>query len=84
MDIIRSKLDKWYEQCEFAVGLHKKAGHNTSETEKTVIFWQGVCAGGVMMLSHILPSDLYDEYLSYSDELSEKMYTLLEPFERID
>ena len=78
MDIIRCKLDKWYEQCEFAVGVHKKANHDISEAEKTIIFYQGLCAGGVMMLSHILPSDLYDEYLAYSDELSEKMMIYLE------
>ena len=78
MDIIRNKLDKWYAQCEFAVSVHKKGNHDITDAEKSVIFYQGLCAGGVMMLSHLLPSDLFDEYLAYSDELSEKMMIFLE------
>ena len=82
MDIICDKLDKCYVNCEFALNLHKNASHDYTEAEKTVIFYQGRITGGVMMLSHLLPSDLLDEYMSYGDELIEKMYALLEPFER--
>ena len=82
MDIIRDKLDKCYANCEFALNLHKNANHDFTEAEKTVIFYQGRVTGGVMMLSHLLPPDLLDDYISYADVLNDKMYALLEPFER--
>lgn len=78
MDIIKDKLDKCFANCEFALNLHKNANHTFEEAEKTVIFYQGYSVGGLVMLSHLLPSDLYDEYVSYADELNEKMYALLE------
>lgn len=78
MDIIRDKLDKLYANCEFAVNVHKNANHDFAEAEKTVIFYQGMLAGCMMMLTHLLPSDIYEKYETYTNELAVNMYGLLE------
>lgn len=82
MDIIRDELEKLYAICEFSVNVHRNANHTFDEAEKTVIYYQGMYSGYMLLLSRLLPPNIYDDYVSYTDDQNEKMYALLATFER--